>query len=144
MIETYNKTRQSLMALLDEEEDEDYTRPTHYAFNLAFDLLDGANAELLVQGTPFPLGSASASEKGGVYIFWERDQTSVQLTVPPKEGGLYYLHVIVRGKSTLLQDVSAGRLAEELTQFAQQNDSKGKISCLPSFSPYIEQPVLLA
>ena len=113
----YQKTRREITELLYIEEDEDFTRPTSFALDLALDLLENANAKLVNQGHLFPRGASSTSENGGIYIFWRKKEASIQLEVPPREGGLYYIHVINRGNSSMNRNVSPETLADTLTEF---------------------------
>ena len=111
----YKRTRQDVTELLFLEEDEDYTRPSAYAFNQVFGLLEDANWELSSRRQPFPRGVPSASENGGIYLFWREKSFSVQLEIPTAPGGFCYLHTIVAGVSTINRDVSAATLAEALS-----------------------------
>jgi len=110
----YNCTRREVTALLYIQEDEDYVRPTPYALDLALELLENTNAELLSQGRTFPRGTSSASESGGIYIFWERIGMTIQVEVPFRDGGLYYIHTIASDVSVMRRDVSAKTLADTL------------------------------
>ena len=111
----YEQTRQEITSLLYVEEDEDYVRPTQYALDLTLNLLEDANAELITRSAQFPRGTSSTSDKGGIYVFWDVNSQSVQLEVPPCNGGLLYIHVTSPGKSLLNKDVSAKTLADALT-----------------------------
>ena len=110
----YNHTRRDVTDLLFIQEDEDYVRPTPYALDLALELLENTNAELLSQGKAFPRGTSSASESGGIYLFWEKDGLTIQLEVPPRDGGLHYIHTIAPDVSIMRRDVSAKTLADTL------------------------------
>jgi|GEM_PF-2657461 len=112
----YEKTRQDITALLYVPEDEDFVRPTRYALDLTLNLLENANAELVARGVKFPRGTASTSEKGGLYVFWEGNNHSLQLEVPPVHGGLFYLHLTNADGSLINKDVSAKTLADALTE----------------------------
>jgi len=111
----YEQTRQDVTSLLYIQEDEDFVRPTQYALDLTLNLLENANAELVISGIKFPRGTSSTSERGGLYVFWERHNHSVQLEVPPKHGGLFYLHIIRSNESLINRDVSVRTLADALT-----------------------------
>ena len=110
----YELTRQDITAMLYFEEDEDFVRPTQYALNLTLSLLENANTELVARGILFPRGTSSTSDKGGIYVFWDVNSQSVQLEVPPCNGGVFYIHVTSPGKSLLNKNVSAKTLADAL------------------------------
>ena len=110
----YEQTRQEITSLLYVQEDEDFVRPTQYALDLTLNLLEDANAELIARGAQFPKGTSSTSDKGGIYVFWDMNSQSVQLEVPPRNGGMFYIHVISPDGSLMDKDVSARRLANVL------------------------------
>ncbi len=110
----YEQTRQEITSLLYVQEDEDFVRPTRYALDLTLNLLEDANAELIARSTQFPGGTSSTSDKGGIYVFWEKNSQSVQLEVPPRDGGMFYIHVISLDNSVMNKDVSARTLADAL------------------------------
>ena len=110
----YERTRQEITSLLYIQEDEDFVRPTQYALDLTLNLLENANAELVIRGTKFPRGTSSTSERGGIYVFWEENGKSIQLEVPPEAGGLFYIHVVSLDKSVMNKDGSASTLADAL------------------------------
>lgn len=116
--EGYKKTRQDVTELLFLEEDGDYTRPFAYAFNQVFGLLEDANWELSSRRQSFPRGVPSASEHGGIYLFWRKNGISVHLEIPPAPGGLCYLQMITPEKSTMNREVSAATLAEALSNYS--------------------------
>ena len=117
----YQETRQALIDLLSLEEDEEYVRPTKYAFDLTLELIETCKNELLSQREIFPRGSSSTSEKGGLYLFWEGEEGSIQLTVPAAEGGMYSIHVLHAGQSFLIRDVTPQKLTEELASFNRRH-----------------------
>jgi len=110
----YEQTRQEITSLLYVQEDEDFVRPTHYALDLMLNLLENTNAELVIRGTQFPRGASSTSERGGIYVFWEENGRSIQLEVPSKNGGMFYIHVTSQDGSFMDRDVTARRLADAL------------------------------
>jgi hypothetical protein len=110
----YEQTRQETTSLLYIQEDEDFVRPTRHALDLTLNLLEDANAELIAHGTHFPRGTSSTSDKGGIYVFWEENGKSIQLEVPPRDGGMLYIHVISLDNSVMNRDVSANTLADAL------------------------------
>ena len=114
----YEQTRQATTALLFVEEDEDFVRPTRHALDLTLKMLESANAELVGRGIKFPYGSSSTSESGGICLFWEKNGQSVQLEVPPKNGGMLYVHVISLNESLMNKEVTAKTLADALTDFS--------------------------
>lgn len=110
----YEQTRQEITSLLYIQEDEDFVRPTRHALDLTLNLLEDANAELMARGTQFPRGTSSTSDKGGIYVFWEMNSQSVQLEVPSRNSGLFYIHVISPAGSFMDKNVSARTLADAL------------------------------
>lgn len=112
----YEQTRQAITSLLYVQEDEDFVRPTRYALDLTLNLLEDANAELIARGAQFPRGTSSTSDKGGIYVFWEMNSQSVQLEVPPRKDGMFYIHVISQEESFLDRNVSARKLADALAE----------------------------
>jgi hypothetical protein len=132
MSDGYQKTRQDLLALSEMEEDEDYTRPTKYALDLTLDLLETCRNEMASHGDFFPRASSSASEKGGLYLFWEEEEGSIQLTVPPVDGGMYSLHVLYDGQSSMIRGGIPQKLTEELASFNRRHLSMQGYTNAPS------------
>lgn len=112
----YQKTYRQITGLLYIEEDEDFTRPTRFALDFTLDLLENANAELINRGKQFPRGTSSTNEKGGIHIFWQGKGASIQLEVPARESGLYYIHVIAGANSLMRRKVSAKALADTFAE----------------------------
>ncbi|MGI4791964.1 MAG: hypothetical protein ACRYFS_24340 [Janthinobacterium lividum] len=112
----YEQTRQSVTSLLFAEEDEEFMHPTQYALDLTLSLLENANADLVTRGTQFPRGTSSTSDRGGVYLFWEENGNSIQLEVPPKNGGMLYIHFVSSQESIMNKNVSSVALADALTK----------------------------
>lgn len=112
--EEYEKTKQDVTSLLYIQEDEDYVRPTQHALDLTLGLLENANAELATRSAKFPRGTSSTSDRGGIYVFWEKNGRSIQLEVPPKNGGMFYIHITSQDRSFMDRDVTAKRLADAL------------------------------
>lgn len=128
----YQETRQGVTSLLYVEEDEDFARPTPYALGLALDLLENTNAELITHGNEFPKGVSSASGTGGIYIFWGDKDVSVQLEVPPRDGGMFYIHVMSRAGSSMNRNVCAKALADALAASSPSNSRRLGVENAPA------------
>jgi hypothetical protein len=96
------------------EEDEDYTRPTQYAYASALRLV--LQAGDLLPGA-FPPALLTTTEQGGINWYWRKPDFSVQLTVASAPMGKDYLYVRDRGQSVMDEDVTAQHLADRLREF---------------------------
>lgn len=99
------------------EEDEDYTRPTQYAYVSALRLV--LQAGDLLPGA-FPPALLTTTEQGGINWYWRKPQFSVQLTVAGAPTGKDYIYVRDEGESVIEEDVTAQHLADRLREFNVQ------------------------
>ena len=96
------------------EEDEDYTRPTQYAYASALRLV--LQAGDLLPGA-FPPALLTTTEQGGINWYWRKPDFSVQLTVASGPAGKDYVYVRDNEESVIEEDVTAQHLADRLREF---------------------------
>lgn len=99
------------------EEDEDYTRPTSYAFESALNLLLSARDVLYQSASEFPRASFGTTDKGSVLIYWRKPGRSVQAVVPFQPEGDGYIHVLEGSTPTIYDDLRGSTLAKALDEF---------------------------
>lgn len=99
------------------EEDEDFTRPTCYAFETALNLLLSARDILYQSMSKFPRASFGTTDKGSILIYWRKPGRSVQAVVPfqPKADG--YIHILDGSTPTIYDDLKGLTLAKALNEF---------------------------
>jgi hypothetical protein len=82
----------------DETDEYGVLRPTEHALRTTIEVLVGAllertgNTPPHRQPGPFPRGSVTTDEQGGLRIEWSGDDRAVHLTVPAVQGGRSYIY----------------------------------------------------
>ena len=98
------------------EEDEDYVRPTLYAFEAALNLLLSARDILYQNSAPFPHATFGTTDKGSLLIYWRKPGRSVQAVVPCQPKGDGYVHVLEGSTPTIHDDLDGVTLARALAE----------------------------
>ena len=117
-LETSNNFRlihARLLNLLQEDEDEeDQTFPSNYAFNTALTLLLDARLHV----SDLPRANVTADETGGIRVQWISPERQVRLVVPAENSGRQYLYFETEKDYDLEDNPSPKHLAERLRWFA--------------------------
>ncbi len=104
-----------LLDLLQEDEDEEeQTFPSNYAFNTALALLLDARLHV----SDLPRANVTADETGGIRLQWISPKRQVRLVVPAENGGRQYLYFETEEDYNLEDNPSPTHLAERLRWFA--------------------------
>lgn len=99
------------------EEDEDYTRPTLYAFETALNLLLAARDLLYQKACGFPRATFGTTDEGTVLVYWRKPGHSVQAVVPSQPKGDGYILVLKGSAPTIYDDMDGLTLAKALEEF---------------------------
>lgn len=99
------------------EEDEDYTRPTAYAFETALNLLLAARDLLYQRDCGFPRATFGTTDEGTVLVYWRKPGRSVQAVVPSQPKGDGYILVLEGSAPTIYDDLDGLTLAKTLEEF---------------------------
>lgn len=100
------------------EEDEDYTRPTAYAFESALTLLLSARDSLYQSACGSPRASFGTTDKGSILIYWRKPDRSVQAVVPSQPTGDGYIQVMEGFTLKTYQGLEGQTLAKMLAEFS--------------------------
>jgi len=100
------------------EEDEDYTRPTAYAFESALTLLLSARDSLYQSAHDFPRASFGTTDKGSILIYWRRPGHSVQAVVSSQPTGDGYIQVMEGFMPKTHEGLEGQTLAKMLAEFS--------------------------
>jgi len=100
------------------EEDEDYTRPTQYAFSSAYQLI--LRTRDILFGS-LPDAFLMTTEKGGVEFYWKKPSFSLKVTIASSPNGTDYIYVREAGVSRIEKEVSPSVLATLLREYVKRN-----------------------
>lgn len=100
------------------EEDDDYTRPTQYAFSSANQLI--IQTRDILHGV-LPDAFLMTTEKGGVEFYWKKQNLSLKLTVASSPIGTDYIYIREDGQSSVDKTVSPKALANWLREYIRRN-----------------------